>query len=124
MKFKNNLVKKITSGTFEQIRQKYKIDKKAIGTGSFGKVFIGKMIANEKIKVAIKAIPKAKGINFEKVKQEVLILCQLDHPNIVKYYESFENNNYFYIVMEFCEGGELFEKLTSQEIDHLTEAET
>lgn len=49
------------------------------------------MIACENIKVAIKAIPMTKGVNFEKIKQEVLVLSQLDHPYIVKYIESFSN---------------------------------
>lgn len=36
---------------------------------------------------------------------------QVDHPNIVKLYESFEDEKYVYLIMELCEGGELFDKL-------------
>ena len=39
------------------------------------------------------------------------LLIDLDHPNIVKYYETFEDSKYIYIVMEYCSGGELFDQL-------------
>lgn len=43
---------------------------------------------------------------------EVAILGRLDHPNIVKYYETYDDVKFIYLVMELCSGGELFEKLT------------
>ena len=39
-------------------------------------------------------------------------MASLDHPNIVKYYETYESPNYLYLVMEHCQGGELFKQLT------------
>ena len=39
-------------------------------------------------------------------------MSTLDHPNIIKYHETFESPKYIYIVMEYCEGGELFERIT------------
>ena len=39
---------------------------------------------------------------------EIGILKKLDHPNIVKIYEYFEDSKRFYIVQEHIEGGELF----------------
>ena len=36
-------------------------------------------------------------------REEVGILAMLDHPNIVKYVESYEDNRYMYIVMEYLE---------------------
>jgi calcium-dependent protein kinase len=45
--------------------------------------------------------------------QEVAILQTLDHPNIVKYYETYEDEKFIYLVMELCPGGELFEKLSA-----------
>lgn len=44
---------------------------------------------------------------------EVAILQNLDHPNIVKYYETYDDVKFIYLVMELCPGGELFDKLTS-----------
>ena len=43
---------------------------------------------------------------------EVEILKNLDHPNIVKIFEYFENNKHIFIVMEFLGGGELFQKIS------------
>lgn len=48
------------------------------------------------------------------MKAEIQILSQLDHPNIVKYYETYESPNYLYLVMEYCQGGMLFNKLTEK----------
>ena len=42
------------------------------------------------------------------------ILTRLDHPNIVKYYETYIDEKYIYLVMEYIGGGELFDKIASQ----------
>ena len=39
------------------------------------------------------------------------ILLSVDHPHIVKFYEAFLDHKYVHLVMEYCNGGELFEKL-------------
>ena len=46
------------------------------------------------------------------MKLEVNILKKLDSPNVVKYYESYEDEEYVYLVMEYCPGGELFELIS------------
>ena len=51
------------------------------------------------------------------LKNEIRILSALDHPNIVKYYETYESPNYLYLVTEFCHGGELFKRLTQNRAD-------
>ncbi len=43
--------------------------------------------------------------------RELEILKTLDHPNIIKFYEVYQNGNFCYICMEYCEGGELLEKI-------------
>jgi len=40
---------------------------------------------------------------------------QVDHPNIVNYYETYDDKSYIYLVMELCTGGELFSKITDNE---------
>lgn len=61
--------------------------------------------------VAVKAIAK-KRLDRDMIymiKDEMKVLNALDHPNIIKYYEDFENERYIYLVMEYAEGGTLFD---------------
>ena len=46
---------------------------------------------------------------------------KLDHPNIIKLFETFEDSRCIYLVMELCEGGELFDRIIEK--GHFTEAE-
>ena len=39
---------------------------------------------------------------------------ELDHPNVIKLFEFFEDDRYVYLVMELCEGGELFDKIVAK----------
>lgn len=97
-----------------ELKLNYRIsaDTKVLGAGSFGKVFLSESIADSSFKVAIKVLNKAKlKDNIEAIKEEVGILTKLDHPNIVKYYETYDDAKYMYLVMEYCNGGELFEKI-------------
>ena len=38
----------------------------------------------------------------------------MDHPNIVKYYETYDDVKYQYLVMELCSGGELFDRVSDK----------
>ncbi|CAE7213552.1 CPK2 [Symbiodinium sp. KB8] len=49
--------------------------------------------------------------NMERFKQEIAIMKMMDHPNIIKLYESFEDLRNIYLVMELCAGGELFDRI-------------
>ena len=53
--------------------------------------------------------------HLDAIQEEVGILTKLDHPNIVKYYETYVDEKYIYLVMEYIDGGELFEKIAQQE---------
>ena len=50
----------------------------------------------------------------EEICREVAILKDLDHPNIIKYYTSFSEGQYIYIVMELLEGASLADFILSQ----------
>eukprot|EP00249_Psilotum_nudum_P015300 c25250_g1_i1 orf=455-916(+) len=82
---------------------------KLLGHGQFGYTYVAKNIATGE-KVAAKTIEKKQmllPIAVEDVKREVKILQALSgHENIVEFYEAFEDDDYVYIVMELCEGGE------------------
>ena len=63
-------------------------------------------------RVAIKVMNKSKlKDHLDAIFEEVGILTKLDHPNIVKYYETYVDEKYIYLVMEYIDGGELFEKI-------------
>lgn len=47
------------------------------------------------------------------LEHELLILMEVDHPNIVKFFETYRDHKYYHIVMELCDGKELFEHLIS-----------
>lgn len=46
-----------------------------------------------------------------RLKFEIDILKNLDHPNILRLYEVFEDKKYIYLVTELCQGGELFDEI-------------
>ena len=59
--------------------------------------------------------------DLSSLRNEVQIMQSVDHPNIVEYYETYEDKGYIYLCMELCTGGELIEKLTSAKNNHLNE---
>ena len=84
--------------------------KKTLGKGSFGKVKLGIYLPNKE-KVAIKIVDKRKikeKDDLIRIKREFEMLSKFDHPNIILIVEIFETQNRYYSVMEYCEGGELF----------------
>ena len=92
-----------------------------IGEGAFAKVKLAKHIYTGE-KVAIKILNKEKIYsNIKKIKKEITILQRLKHKNIIQLYEIMETNKNLYIVMEYCEGKELFNYISKKK--HLTELE-
>ena len=83
---------------------------KTIGEGTFGKVKLAlHKLTNEE--VAIKILEKAKIKNnkdLERIEKEIKYMKKLNHPNIVKIYEIFDDKDNYYISMEYVSGGELF----------------
>ena len=62
-------------------------------------------------KVAIKEIPKRRCRDLNKLRNEVKIMEQLHHPNVLNLLGHYENTNYMHLALELCEGGEVFELL-------------
>lgn len=58
-----------------------------------------------------------------RLREEIFIMCQLDHPNIVRLEEVYESHSEIYLVQELCIGGELFDRLDEQPDYHYTESE-
>jgi hypothetical protein len=86
---------------------KYEVKQK-IGKGKFGLVKCG-INKETKKPVAIKIMAKKNmdKSDLELAKVEIDILKIGQHPNIIKLYDIYENENYIYIIMEYCSGGDL-----------------
>ena len=82
---------------------------KLIGKGSFGETYLTQK-TNTSYLIATKVINKKKmeaSSTKKYLENEINILKELEHPNIVKFYELFQTNSNYYIMMEYCNGGEL-----------------
>ena len=98
-----------------ELRQNYSItaSTKVIGHGSFGKVYKTFRKKDKNLHVAIKVLDKhLMGEHIDQIVKEVEVMNKMDHPHIVKYFETYDDNKYLYLVMEFIEGQELFDKIT------------
>jgi len=88
---------------------KYTVEKE-IGAGGYARCLLVKNKTTGQL-FACKELQKNKLNNVASLKSEIQILIKLDHPNIIKLYEIYENDNYIYLVMELCTGGELFDRI-------------
>ncbi|XP_063460057.1 serine/threonine-protein kinase Nek1 isoform X7 [Pan paniscus] len=86
-----------------------------IGEGSFGKAILVKSTEDGR-QYVIKEIniSRMSSKEREESRREVAVLANMKHPNIVQYRESFEENGSLYIVMDYCEGGDLFKRINAQ----------
>jgi len=62
---------------------------------------------------AVKAI-KRKHVDSTAFSNEIAILKTVDHPNIIKLFDCYYDNNYYYMVEEFCSGGDLYDYIRKQ----------
>ena len=92
-----------------KLEDKYKIIKE-IGTGGFSRCLLVKNKTTG-IEYACKELPKKKLSDYEGLMREVNLMIKLDHPNIIKLYEVYENDKNIYLIMELCTGGELFDRI-------------
>ena len=93
---------------------------KCIGKGSFGEVYLSKKKDSSTL-FATKKIERDKIENNEGMKylkNEILILHSLKHKNIVKFEDVKKTKKHFYIVMEYCNGGELSKALEKYQVKY------
>ncbi|XP_069495958.1 serine/threonine-protein kinase Nek5 [Ambystoma mexicanum] len=88
---------------------------KMIGEGAFGKAYLAKGKADGN-QCVVKEINLAKMPQKEKEAshKEVTLLAKMKHPNIVTFFNSIEEKNKLFIVMEYCDGGDLMKRINKQ----------
>ncbi|GAV54251.1 hypothetical protein ZYGR_0AK07530 [Zygosaccharomyces rouxii] len=99
---------KVGPGSFEKVR--------ILGQGDVGKVFLVREKTSNKL-YALKIFSKAEMIKRKKIKRilaEQEILASSNHPFIVTLYHSFQSEDYLYLCMEYCMGGEFFRALQTR----------
>jgi calcium-dependent protein kinase len=89
--------------------ESYKLIKK-IGQGGCGEVFMVMHLPTDQIR-AMKIVSKTSDKVVKTVYDELMILKQLDHPNIVKVFEYFQDDKNIYVIMEYIKGGSIFDKI-------------
>lgn len=81
-----------------------------LGKGGFAEVYRARSRLSG-LEVAIKMVDKGilrrTGVSSARVQQEVAIHSRLKHPSVVELYNYFEDRQYVYLVVEYCQGGEL-----------------
>ncbi|EAX08906.1 NIMA (never in mitosis gene a)-related kinase 3, isoform CRA_b [Homo sapiens] len=85
-----------------------------IGEGSFGRALLVQHESSNQM-FAMKEIRLPKSFsNTQNSRKEAVLLAKMKHPNIVAFKESFEAEGHLYIVMEYCDGGDLMQKIKQQ----------
>ena len=93
----------------ENIQGLFALEKKILGKGSFGTVYLGTDLSKDKY-VALKEIPQSvinNPQNIELLSNEILISAGVQSENLVKIIDIAEINNKKYIAYEYCNGGDL-----------------
>mmetsp|Transcript_77777 Transcript_77777/g.154268 ORF Transcript_77777/g.154268 Transcript_77777/m.154268 type:complete len:448 (-) Transcript_77777:112-1455(-) len=93
------------------IKDLYDVDEEKIGQGTFGVVCPCRHKETGVLR-AVKMIQKAKVKDLKQVKREVVNMRGLNHPNIIRLFENFEDTLTVQLVLEICAGGELFHAIT------------
>jgi aurora kinase len=95
---------------------------KELGSGSFGNVYLVKH-KETKAEFAIKAIDKRNKTNQEEkpyFRREVEVMYKIHHPNVVKLFGHFEDNNYCYFIMEYISKGNVYNLLPTDKKKRLS----
>ena len=100
----------------DDVMKYYSLSSKVLGSGASGQVYIGE---RNGMKYAVKRISKAKIKYADEAILEAKISLSLRHPNIIKYYEIFEDLKFITYIMDLGDGGDLFDFITGCPTGHL-----
>mmetsp|Transcript_175145 Transcript_175145/g.561699 ORF Transcript_175145/g.561699 Transcript_175145/m.561699 type:complete len:433 (-) Transcript_175145:76-1374(-) len=107
-------------GGSSSVHDTYHLQKVKLGEGSFGVVWravhkrSGEAVA---IKQLDKKVLPRRGVKRSDVDREMRIMSAMRHENIIKLFETFEDQDYIYMALEYCEGGDFGDKLLERGLD-------
>ena len=118
----NLLLFKKESAKHIDLKEKYEFIS-VLGTGLFGKIRLFREHKNKYMKYAIKTLKKddMNEAIIKCINVDVQKLKGIDHPNIIKYYDIFQDTNYLHIQMEYIKGDDLFKVLKMQKYINFSE---
>jgi len=82
-----------------------------LGAGVFARVYRTVRKSPSRA-VALKVFPKKSGCSEGSFANELMLLHNVSHPNIVRFYDAHVDPKYFYLEMELCSGGDLFKHIS------------
>jgi len=102
------------------VARRYEIERRELGIGGYGKVYLAKDRVFKDRLVAIKKVNKRTAYvgeaeeeeenQLESLLREVEIMKDLDHPCICRLFETYAEGESMFFVMEYCAGGDLFDR--------------
>lgn len=98
-----NVAAMLKKHDFQEIRK--------VGEGSFGKAVLVQSVDGSRLICKMVDVSKASRKEMEDAVKEGRLLAELKHPYIVRYRESFTENGWLCILMDFCEGGDLTKQI-------------
>lgn len=118
------IISRTKSHINKEVKDFYNINPKPVDEGRYVNIYNGEFTKSSEIKVQLKSISKEALTNtqIEAIKEQVQLLCSISHPNILKYYDLFEDSKNLYIVTELLKGETLCHQLDEGE-QHLSEFE-
>ena len=98
-----NVIRKNT----RDLTEEYEIEGQ-LGEGGYGKVYL---VRHKRMNLlrAMKVISIDSKTSEERTDEEIELLKKLDHPNIIKLFEYFIDEDNYYLITEYCNGGDLFD---------------
>ena len=94
---------------------------KEIGSGGYAQVFCARQRdpTAEPAEVAVKKIKKNEKFTQREFDVEVSALKRVQHPFIIKFFQAHNTEGYFYIIMEYAKGQEMFELVVGKHFFNL-----
>jgi len=105
----------------QSINDKYVFRNKVLGYGASSTVRLA-IRRCDKARVAVKCIPKYVVLRDLTILEEITLLRKLNHPNIVKMLDVYETDAEIQLVMEYCQGGELYDAVQTSSFGNLLES--